>query len=82
MINQPQLDQFASMASSVPCKVCGRPHRVALKLAHSSSNDRPVVTIDFPDKDSTCGDFQRDMTAFINLQLNRLNIGPCPFDRI
>lgn len=82
MINQSQLDRLASMASSVPCKVCGSSHRVSLKLAHWSSNDRPVVTICFPDKESTCGDFQRDMTAFINLQLNKLNIGQCPFDLI
>lgn len=82
MINQSELDRLASMASSLPCRVCGAPHPVALKLVHSSSNDRPVVTIDFPDKGNTCGDFQRDMTAFINLQLNRLNIGNCPFDRI
>lgn len=82
MINQSQLDRLASQASSVPCKVCGCPHKVVLKLVHSSSNDRPLVTISFPEKDSTCGDFQRDMTAFINLQVSRLNIGPCPFDRI
>lgn len=82
MINQSELDRLASMVSSVPCKVCGSAHPVALKLVHSFSNDRPVVSIGFPDKGNTCGDFQRDMTAFINLQLNRLNMGNCPLDRI
>ena len=81
MITQERLDELASMASSVPCKVCGKPHKVVLKLAQASANGMEAVSYAFPDAD-TCGDFQVRMTAFISERIDAWRMPPYPFDRI
>lgn len=81
MINQTKLDDLASKLSKLPCPECGETHSVRLKSAHSSSMDRPVVSIGFPDQD-TCNGFKQKATAFANRFMQSMNLGPFPFDRI
>jgi len=79
MIDQTKLDDLSSKLSMLPCPECGGTHRLELKLAHSSSIDRPVVTIGFPDHD-TCGAFMQKATAFANRFIKSMNVGRFPLD--
>lgn len=67
--------------SELPCPTCGGKHGLRLKLAHSSSTDRPVVMFGFPDQD-TCEGFKQKAMAFASRFIQEMNVGPYPFDRI
>lgn len=79
MITQAQLDDLAAKISTLACPCCGESQRMVLKLVHSSSIDRPVVTFGFPDHD-TCEDFKMKARDFASRFIQSMIVGPNPLD--